>query len=278
MAEEAGIACAEIDTVVITGNTTMLYLLTKRDTACLSRVPFLADELFGRFADPQELTLSAAPGVRIYFPRCISSFVGADITTALLASRICGSGETALLTDIGTNGEIALWDGAKLTCCSTAAGPVFEGAEISCGMQGRTGAIDHVQLADEEVRCHVIGEGEACGICGSGIIDAVAVMCELEAVDETGYMEDEEFFLTDSVALTQKDIRMVQLAKSAICVGMRTLLETSARRFPTLNSWQLPEGSAALSILPAPRGSGLFRRSWKSRYGFWEMRHCQARR
>ena len=228
METQAGIDAAAVDTVVLTGNTTMLYLLTGRDVDCLSHAPFIADELFGRYAEPEELTLSAAPEARLYLPRCMSAFVGADITSALVASQICTRAESALLADIGTNGELALWHNCRLLCCSTAAGPVFEGAAISQGMQASPGAIDRVTWEGGKICCHAIGDAPAVGICGSGIIDAAAVFCREEIIDETGAFTDEEdaYPLTPEVALTQKDIRMLQLAKSAICAGMLTLLET----------------------------------------------------
>ncbi len=228
MAAQAGIPSEAVDTAVLTGNTTMLYLLTARDVDCLSHAPFIADELFGRYATPQELTLSAAPKARLYLPRCMSAFVGADITSALVASQICTRNESALLADIGTNGELALWHSGRLLCCSTAAGPVFEGATLSQGMQAAPGAIDRVTYENGQISCHTIGDAPAVGICGSGIIDAAAVFCQHEIIDETGAFIDEEdsYPLTPAVSLTQKDIRMVQLAKSAICAGMLTLLET----------------------------------------------------
>ena len=229
MAEDAGLASEEIDAVVLTGNTTMLYLLTARDPSCLSCAPFEADELFGRELSREELRFSAAPSAALYLPRCMSAFVGADITTALLASGICDQPEKALLADIGTNGELAYWNGEKLLCCSTAAGPVFEGAGISQGMQGRPGAIDHVTWDGGSIRCHVIGGGKASGICGSGVIDALAVLCEREVIDESGYMEEDPFRLTAEVSLTARDVRMVQLAKSAICAGALTLLEAGGQ-------------------------------------------------
>lgn len=227
METQAGIEAAAVDTVVLTGNTTMLYLLTGRDVDCLSHAPFLADELFGRYAEPEELTLSAAPGARLYLPRCMSAFVGADITSALVASQICTRAESALLADIGTNGELALWHEGHLLCCSTAAGPVFEGAAISRGMQAGPGAIDRVTWDSGKLCCHTIADAPAAGICGSGIIDAAAVFCREKIIDETGAFTGEEaqYPLTPEVALTQKDIRMLQLAKSAICAGMLTLLE-----------------------------------------------------
>ena len=227
MESQAGVDAEAVDAVVLTGNTTMLYLLTGRDVDCLSHAPFIADELFGRYAEPEELTLSAAPGARLYLPRCMSAFVGADVTSALVASQICTRAESALLADIGTNGELALWHNGRLLCCSTAAGPVFEGAAISRGMQAGPGAIDRVTWENGKISCHTIGDVPAAGICGSGIIDAAAVFCREEIIDETGAFTDreDEYPLTPEVALTQKDIRMLQLAKSAICAGMLTLLE-----------------------------------------------------
>ena len=157
----------------------------------------------------------------------MSAFVGADITSALVASQICTRAESALLADIGTNGELALWHEGRLLCCSTAAGPVFEGAAISRGMQASPGAIDRVTWDSGKLCCHTIADAPAAGICGSGIIDAAAVFCREKIIDETGAFtgEEAEHPLTPEVALTQKDIRMLQLAKSAICAGMLTLLE-----------------------------------------------------
>ena len=118
-----------------------------------------------------------------------------------------------MLTDIGTNGEMALLQNGRLYVCSAAAGPAFEGAGIS-----------QVFLQGNELGIHVIGEGAAEGICGSGIVDALACLLESGQIDETGYMEEESISIAPSVAVTQKDVRMVQLAKSAIHAGIRTLL------------------------------------------------------
>lgn len=267
MSRKGGVSCESIDAVVLTGNTTMLYLLTGRAVDCLSRAPFLADELFGRRVEPEELTLAAVPGARLYLPRCMSAFVGADITCALLASQICESPESALLADIGTNGELALWHGGRLLCCSTAAGPVFEGATISQGMQAAPGAIDHVVWENGALRCHTIGDAPAVGICGSGIIDATAVLCRQEIIDETGAFshEEEAYPLTDGVALTQKDVRMVQLAKSALCAGMLTLMERSGacgEKLPRLviaggfGSFLDLHSAAAMGLYPAELEGG----------------------
>ena len=223
MAASAHISAEAVDALVITGNTAMLYLLTQTGPDCLSHAPFAASRLFGETLAAGELGLPC-PHAQVYLPRCMSAFVGADITTALLASGICSKPDTRMLVDIGTNGEIALWHRGQLSCCSTAAGPAFEGAGLSMGMAGKTGAVDHVRVQDSALQAHVIGGGAPKGICGSGVIDALACLLELEQLDETGLLEQDPAPVAPPVCLTQKDVRMVQLAKSAICAGLRTLL------------------------------------------------------
>ena len=225
MASEAGIRAEEIDAMVITGNTVMLHLLTGDDVEPMTHAPFQANRLFGEFVTAGEIGLSAlSPDVRIYLPPCAAAFVGADISTALLASEICRSERTAVLVDIGTNGEMMLWHRGELHATSTAAGPAFEGAGISMGMGGRAGAVDRVKVEDGEIAAHVIGDAAPVGICGSGLVDAVACLLAVDALDETGFLEDDPAMIADPVCLTQDDIRQVQLAKSAIHAGMRTLL------------------------------------------------------
>lgn len=215
----AGIREEQVESLVITGNTTMLYLLTGRDPEPLSHAPFRADCLFG-----YETTLL---GRRAYLPRCMDAFVGADITCAVLASGMTESPGPALLCDIGTNGEIALWKAGTLYATSTAAGPAFEGAGISCGCGSIPGAIDRVWLENDRVCCHTIGDLPAVGLCGSGLIDAISVFLATEDIDETGATEPPELPLSDSVALQPKDVRAVQLAKAAIAAGIQTLLEST---------------------------------------------------
>lgn len=226
----ADIRPEQIDGVCVTGNTTMLHLLTDEPTDPLSRAPFEVKRFFGEELSAEALDFSCLkPDTWVYLPPCISAFVGADITCAILATQLC-AGDTALLVDIGTNGEMALQHDGKLTVCSTAAGPAFEGVGISMGMRGASGAIDKVALSNGEFEAHIIGDRTPVGICGSGLIDAVACMLDAEVIDETGYLEDDEFVVCAPVSLTPKDIRMVQLAKSAICAGMRTLIESCKLR------------------------------------------------
>ena len=225
LARGEGIGPEEIDAYVITGNTAMLYLLTGQNPGALSHAPFDADRLYGEDLPSEALGLPA--GARVHLPRCMSAFVGADITTAVLASGMVG-GTTALLCDIGTNGEIALWHGGQLHCCSTAAGPAFEGAGITMGTYGVRGAIDKVWVEDGEVKCSTIGGVKAVGICGSGIVDALAALLETGAVDETGALQTDGdvFDFGNGVIITAEDIRKVQLAKGSVRAGIETLLET----------------------------------------------------
>lgn len=223
MADAAQIPAEKVDALVITGNTVMLYLLTQTDPECLSHAPFAASRLFGETLAAGELGLPF-PRAQVYLPRCMSAFLGADITTALLAGGICTKPDTRILMDIGTNGEIALWHRGQLSCCSTAAGPAFEGVGLSMGMVGKTGAVDHVRVEGGALQAHVIGDGAPKGLCGSGVIDALACLLELEQLDETGLLEQDPAPIAPPVCLTQKDIRMVQLAKSAVCAGLHTLL------------------------------------------------------
>lgn len=217
-AARAEVAAEQIDGLVITGNTTMLHLLTGRSPEALSHAPFEAEHLFGEDA--------ALLGKKAYLPPCLHAFVGADITCAVLASGMCDKGETALLCDVGTNGELALWKDGVLYVTSTAAGPAFEGAGISCGCSSVRGAIDRVWVEDGQVRVHTIGEEVPRGLCGSGLIDAIAALLEEEIIDETGAME-EDYPLTPGVVLTRGDVRAVQLSKAAIAAGIQCLLEAA---------------------------------------------------
>ena len=254
------IAPGQIDTLVITGNTTMLYLLTERDPDCLSHAPFQADWLAGEWVTGRSLDL-ICPKARVWLPPCVSAFVGADTVTALLAAHILHGESPRLLVDIGTNGEIALWNQGTLTCCSTAAGPAFEGAGLTMGMQGETGAISHVKYVAGEARpmflTEVIGDTAPKGICGSGVVDAVYCLLQSGRMDDTGYLEEETVVIAGNVVMTQEDVRKVQLAKSAICAGIEVLLQHQG-----LEVWQLKEllvagGFGSFLDLDSARGIGL---------------------
>jgi len=141
----------------------------------------------------------------------------------VLATGMYQAVDTVLMVDIGTNGEMVLAHKGRMAACSTAAGPALEGANIQFGMRGSAGAIDHVT----EAGCTVIGGGEAVGICGSGLIDAVAMMLRKGILNKRGRVNtaDHNYYLTDRIYLTQEDIRQVQMAKGAIAAGIRLLAE-----------------------------------------------------
>ena len=228
LAKAAKVKATDVQALVVTGNTVMLHLLTETDVEPLTHAPFAAKRLFGETLTAESLCFTAlSPETPVYLPPCIAAFVGADTTTATLASDLCEIPETSLLCDIGTNGEMVLWHEKTLYACSTAAGPAFEGAGISMGMGGKTGAVDRVWVTDGEIQAHVIGEAAPIGLCGSGLVDAVAALLDTEMLDETGYLEDDPAVILAPVEIIQDDIRAVQLAKSAIHAGMRTMIKTA---------------------------------------------------
>jgi len=157
------------------------------------------------------------------------------------------------MVDIGTNGEIALSHDGKLTVCSTAAGPAFEGVGISMGMRGETGAVDRVWLDGDELKYHTIGDAEPIGICGSGLVDAAACLLDNEELDETGYLEDDVCIAGD-VVLTAKDIRMLQLAKGAVRAGINTALISASVDVGQLDTLYIAGGFGSyLDIASAAR-------------------------
>jgi uncharacterized 2Fe-2S/4Fe-4S cluster protein (DUF4445 family) len=130
------------------------------------------------------------------------------------------------LVDLGTNGEIVVGNAERMLCASTAAGPAFEAGGIQMGMQATTGAVDQVTVADGGLRCHVVGDGAPRGICGSGLVDAIAAGLDLGWVEASGRVAGGRgrLDLLDAVHVTQADVRQLQLAKGAIAAGIRILL------------------------------------------------------
>ena len=243
LAAEFSAAVDAIRLVTIAGNTTMELIFAGIAPTSLGALPFIPPTLFG---EDIPSPFKALPDARVYLFPCAAGFVGGDTTAAILASGMQKKDALSLLLDIGTNGEIALGNKDGLLVCAAAAGPAFEGADISAGMASLPGAINAVRVEDGNIVCDVIGKVPAAGICGSGLIDALACMLTLENVDETGRLlppdecegdgekyavEDEDekvsFVLGDTgVMITAEDVRKLQLAKAAIRAGIETLLET----------------------------------------------------
>lgn len=261
LCRQAGRPVTDIGGAVITGNTAMLYLLRGLDVHDIALAPFQARYRFGEYVPASELGLPWGADCRVYLPPCISAYVGADITCGLLACGALQADGPALLADVGTNGEMALLSGGTIYCCATAAGPAFEGVGISCGSGAVPGAIDAVTVSDGALRVHVIGGGAARSLCGSGLLDAVAALRQLELVEDSGFMEADALPLAPGAALLRRDIRAFQLAKSAVCAGVDTLLHTAGLRAPEVKTvWLaggfgcrlLPESAGAVGMLPLP--------------------------
>ncbi|MGI5958121.1 MAG: ASKHA domain-containing protein [Massiliimalia sp.] len=240
LCENHKVAFEELSTIVITGNTTMLYLLMRENVKPLSCAPFEISEYYGSWIDVKALHWTMFPALRCYLPRTMSAFVGSDITCSLLAGNVLHEDGCTVLVDIGTNGEMGVHYQGRLVCCSTAAGPAFEGAGITMGSMAVPGAISKVWIENEKIAFSTIGDAKAKGICGSGLIDALACFLTLGLIDETGYIDeekaDEAGYLAEydddaalrigdsDVLLTQKDVRSIQLAKAAVCAGFLSLL------------------------------------------------------
>lgn len=283
LTQKAAVEARQVDTAVLTGNTAMLYLLTQRPVKSLIAVPFEQDHCFGEMYTAAELfgeegaPISAQAAV--YLPRTVAAYVGADITTAMMTTGFDGVPSTegvCLLADIGTNGEMALWTPEQVYVCSTAAGPAFEGAGLSCGMSARDGAINKVEYRDGKLQCQVIGDVPAVGMCGSGVVDSIAALFEAGVMDETGrlWMDGHDFedamctvdgqpairIPGTEVILTQADVRAIQLAKSAIAAGMLALLNAAGLQPEKVEKLYLAGGfgncidvgsASAIGLIPA---------------------------
>ncbi len=253
--EEMAAACmaesgiSEITESVVTGNTTMLHLYEGLDPASLAVVPFLMQSAFGCYS---RRTLAGAP---VYLPRCIGAYVGADITCAIMTAEMLRPG-VRLMTDIGTNGEMVLARDGKLLCCATAAGPAFEGAGLSCGMPAKKGAIRKVALQDGEMVWETVQDAAPVGICGSGILDALAISLETENMDDSGFLEEE--IDLGGVVITQKDVRQIQLAKSAVCAGLITLMEEADVPAEAVDVFSIAGGFGSSMDLNSGKAIGLF--------------------
>jgi len=227
LVEAAHAARQPIERVTVVGNTVMHHLFCGIDITPLSVYPFepVRDGLEMFRARELGWNISGDPLVR--FLPCLGGFVGSDILAGILATRLAESDALLGLVDLGTNGEIVIGNRERVLCASTAAGPAFEGARISMGMRASTGAISAVNVEGDRMRCHVLGEVTPRGICGSGLVDAVAAGLDLGLVQPSGRLRNGangSLMLCEPVAITQTDIRELQLAKGAIAAGIRLLL------------------------------------------------------
>lgn len=226
---------ADVKHAVATGNTTMLHFFAGLDPSGIGVAPYTPQSLFG--ADYTDILA----GISCYIPPCISAYVGADTVCCTLFADFFDKRENALLIDIGTNGEMVLSVGGRVVCCSTAAGPAFEGGGITCGSIAKPGAIVSAWPDQGRLAYQTVGGEKPESICGSGVIESISAMLKLGCLDETGRMEEDDprftgFFRKEEdvglaflfpacdVVLTQHDVRQIQLAKAAVFAGVQTLL------------------------------------------------------
>ncbi len=241
--DQVGAPAGQLVDAVAVGNTAMHHLLVGLPLRQLGRAPYVpavTEALELRGAD---IGLALAPGALLYLPPNIAGFVGADHTAALLAAGVTETARTVLVLDIGTNTEISIGCGGRLWACSCASGPAFEGAHIRDGMHAAAGAIERVSYLDGRFQVQTIGGGAPIGICGSGILDAVAAALAAGIVDERGRLSRTHPLVTRSggepacilvpagqtahgrdIVLARSDIGEIQLAKAAIRAGVDLLL------------------------------------------------------
>jgi len=280
MLRKAGLAKEHVRHIVTVGNTIMMHLLLGLDARYIAATPFAPVYAEKMDIAAAELGMDL-PNARVTAGPCVAGYVGADTVAAILACDMDQSDDVSLMIDIGTNGEIALGNRDKMLCCSAAAGPAFEGAHIHCGSGAADGAIDSVVIENGQVKITTLGGGEAKSICGSGLVDAVAEMKKAEIMDESGRMDEDEIpdeyaeylfefegkpaFSLDGrgengVFITQKDLREVQLAKSAIAAGIEVLLESMGITFGQVKHLYLAggfgnyirrESAVEIGLLPA---------------------------
>jgi uncharacterized 2Fe-2S/4Fe-4S cluster protein (DUF4445 family) len=284
MCGEAEVSRAQIVEGVIVGNTAMHHLLAGLPVRQLAMAPYVPAVSEALDLPVASIGLDINPGAFIHLPPNIAGFIGADHVAMVLSTDIWKSGGNVLALDIGTNTEITLVVGGRMLCCSCASGPAFEGAHISDGMRAAPGAIERVQIQNGQPNISTIGEKPPVGICGSGILDAVAELLKDGIIDPRGSFQEgalnvrkgmsgvhQEFILTPSeknghgkkIVVTRSDINEIQLAKGAIRAGIEILLEEGGISAEDVDEWiiagafgtYLDVGSAmAVGMFPALPG------------------------
>ncbi len=244
LSERHNIKQCEIDSAVIAGNTTMSHLFWGLNPATIREEPYIPTVNRFPLWRASSAKFAINPQSPIYTMPCVASYVGGDIVSGVLASKMHRNPELSLFMDIGTNGEIVIGNNEWLMTAACSAGPCFEGSGISSGMRATTGAIEAVTFDPEsgEPSLKVIGDGHPIGICGSGMIDALAEMFLTGIVNQKGKFIPERskriregeygleyVFYTDNhtgraITLTEVDIENLMRAKAAIYAGITTLL------------------------------------------------------
>ena len=253
---EAGIEPADVYEVALAGNATMTQLALGIDPEPIGVAPFVMASRTYPVLPASELGLTLHPGARATIFPALGAYVGGDIVAGLLATGMTRDKRLRLFIDVGTNCEIALGSSERILCTAAPAGPAFEAAQIRCGMRAADGAVEVVRLTPEAVELDVIGGSQPVGICGSGLVDAVAELVRIGLLDSSGRFataeearsvapgladrlrvrpdEERVFVLHDGVGddglegavyLSQRDVRELQFAKASIATGWKLLVE-----------------------------------------------------
>lgn len=232
LVREAGVFADTVTELAIAGNTTMIHLLMGYDCKGLGSYPFTPVNIKLIESTYEDVLGDTFLHAKVNILPGISVFVGGDIVSGLYEQGMDQDKKYSLLIDFGTNGEMALGNKERMLVTSTAAGPAFEGGNIRYGVGSVKGAIVGVAIGDSGTEVKTIADKAPIGICGTGVIEAVAELLRLGLVDETGCMDDsyfeDGFPLAEAadgstIYLTQKDIREIQLAKAAVRAGLETL-------------------------------------------------------
>jgi uncharacterized 2Fe-2S/4Fe-4S cluster protein (DUF4445 family) len=241
---ESGVSPQDVVEAVLVGNTAMHHLALHLPIDQLLRPPFVPATTGALDTKARDLGLTIAPGAYAHFLPNVAGFVGADHVAMLLATQSLWTGKVALAIDIGTNTEVSLISHGQIACVSCASGPAFEGGHIKHGMTAAPGAIDRLSFAKDKMEYQTVGGTPPTGICGSGIIDAVAHLYSAGVVDASGRMQEhprvrvtegqrefvlvseEERGVAPAITITQHDVREIQLAKGAISTGLQVLLQS----------------------------------------------------
>jgi len=242
---EAGASREQIVDAVVVGNTAMHHIFAGLPVKQLGEAPYVP-AVSGAISFPaRAVGLKLSSGAAVYMPPNIAGYVGADHMAMLAATDAWRAERTTIAVDIGTNTEVTLVHDGRHYSCSCASGPAFEGAHISAGMRAAPGAIERVQIVDDQIRIQTIGDQAAVGICGSGVLDAVAVMTGTGLIDRRGAFQVGHHYATSlddgktafvlapagvsgngrHIAVNRKDVAEIQLAKGAIRAGIEILLK-----------------------------------------------------
>jgi uncharacterized 2Fe-2S/4Fe-4S cluster protein (DUF4445 family) len=232
---EADVDEGEIYEIVVTGNVTMIQLALGIDPEPLSMAPFTIAARTLPEARAVDFGVRAHPRApAVLFP-ALGAYVGPDIVAGILATGLTLDRRVRLFIDVGTNSEIVLGSSARALATAAPAGPAFEAAQIRCGMRAADGAIEGVKITEGDIELTVIGDVEPVGLCGSGLVDAVAQLVGAGILDHSGRFvagsserlakigEETVFHLTDGIVLTQRDVRELQFAKASIATGWTIL-------------------------------------------------------